>query len=49
MLGRLVRSGLATIRRETIQSGDETIEIGRITITDAGRRALETSHWPETQ
>jgi hypothetical protein len=42
-------SGLATIQRETIQSSDETIEIDRITITDAERRALETSHWPETQ
>jgi hypothetical protein len=49
MLGRLLRSGLATIQPETIKSGDETIEIGCITITDAGRRALETLHWPEPQ
>jgi hypothetical protein len=49
MLGRLLRSGLATIQREVIESGDQTIEIGRITITDAGRRALETSHWPKIQ
>ena len=49
MLGRLLRSRLATIQRETIKSGDQTIEIGCITITDAGRRALETSHWPEAQ
>jgi hypothetical protein len=41
MLGRLLHSGLATIHREMIKSGDQTIEIGRITITDAGRRALE--------
>jgi hypothetical protein len=47
MLGRLLRSGLATIQRETIQSADQTIEVGRVTITDAGRRALETSYWPE--
>jgi hypothetical protein len=49
MLGRLLRSGLATIQRETIKSGDQTIEIGRITITDAGRWALETSHRPDAQ
>jgi hypothetical protein len=46
MLGRLLRSGLAIVHRETIKSDDQTIEIGRITITDAGRRALETSHRP---
>jgi hypothetical protein len=49
MLGRLVRSGLATIQRETIKSGDQMIEIHRITIADAGRRALETSHWPDAK
>ncbi len=49
MLARLLRSGLATVQPEIIESGDQTIEIGRITITDAGRRALETSHWPEIQ
>jgi hypothetical protein len=42
MLGRLLRSGLATIQREAIQSSDHTIEIGRITTTDAGRLVLET-------
>jgi hypothetical protein len=41
MLARLLRSGLATIQRETFKAGDRTIEIGRITITDAGLRALE--------
>jgi hypothetical protein len=40
MLGYLLRSGLATIQRETIKSGNQTIEIGRITITDDGRRWL---------
>jgi hypothetical protein len=40
-LDRLIRSGFATIQRETLEAGDRTIEIGRITITDAGRRALE--------
>jgi hypothetical protein len=46
MLGRLLRSGLATIQRETVKSGDLMIEIGRITISDTGRRALETLHRP---
>ncbi len=46
MLGRLLRSGLATIQRETIKSGDLMIEIGRITISDTGRRALETLRRP---
>jgi hypothetical protein len=41
MLGHLLRSGLAAIQRETMKSGDQTIEIDSITITDAGRRALE--------
>jgi hypothetical protein len=49
MLGRLLSSRLATIQLETIKSGDQTIEIGRIMITDAGRQALETLHWPEAQ
>jgi hypothetical protein len=49
MLGRLLRSGLATIQRETIKSSEQIIDIGRITITDAGRRVLETSHWPPVQ
>jgi hypothetical protein len=41
MLGRLLRSGLATIQRESIKSGDHGIEIGRVRITDAGRRVLK--------
>jgi hypothetical protein len=49
MLGRLLRSKLATIQREIIKSGDEAIEIGRVKITEAGRRALESLHWPEAQ
>jgi hypothetical protein len=49
MLGRLLRSGLATIQRETIKSGDQMIEIGRITISDTGRRALETLQRREAQ
>jgi hypothetical protein len=49
MLGRLLLSNLATIQREAIKSGDQTVEIGRIMITDAGRWALETLHWPEAE
>jgi hypothetical protein len=49
MLGRLLRGGLATVQLETIKSGDQTIEIGRITMTDAGRRALETLHRSDAQ
>jgi hypothetical protein len=49
MLGRLLRGGLATIQRETIKSGPQTTEIGCIMKTDAGRRALETLHWPEAE
>jgi hypothetical protein len=36
MLARLLGSGLATIQRAPIKFAD-----GRITITDAGRRAIE--------
>jgi hypothetical protein len=49
MLGRLCRSGLATIRRETVKVGDRTVEIGRIMITDAGRQELERPRPPEAQ
>ena len=48
MLARILRSKLATIQRETIKPANQTIEI-RIMITDAGRLALETLHWPEAQ
>jgi hypothetical protein len=41
MLGRLLSSGHATIQHETVKAGDQPIEIGRVMITDAGRRALE--------
>jgi hypothetical protein len=38
-LARLIRIGLATIQRESIKPGSESV--GRVRITDAGRRALE--------
>ena len=37
MLAKLVRAGLATAQSET----GKAIAVGRITITDAGRKALE--------
>jgi hypothetical protein len=37
MLAKLVRAGLATVQSET----GKAIAVGRITITDAGRRALK--------
>jgi hypothetical protein len=37
-LARLIRAGLATTQRDT-KAGGQTV--GRIRITDAGRRALE--------
>ncbi len=40
MIVGLVQTGLATKRRETMEAGGGTIEVIRITITDAGRRAL---------
>src|SRR5258708_32319054 len=41
MLGILVRKGLVIIRWKPVRAGGQTIEVGRITITDAGRKALE--------
>ena len=40
LLNRLVRAGLATSHLEREERGDKAIEIVRVTITDAGRRAL---------
>ena len=40
MIAGLVHTGLATARRDTVTADGRTIEIVRITITDAGRRAL---------
>jgi hypothetical protein len=41
MIAGLVRVGLATARRESMRAGRKTTEVIRITITDAGRQALE--------
>jgi hypothetical protein len=41
MIAGLVRTGLATAQRETVKTRGKTVQVVRITITDAGRRALE--------
>jgi hypothetical protein len=41
MIAGLVRAGLATPRRETIETGDRRIKVVRLIITAAGRRALQ--------
>jgi hypothetical protein len=41
MLFLLAQAGLITIRHEIINTGGELIDIGRVSITGAGRRALE--------
>ena len=37
----LVRAGLATVRVETVDESGLSIEIARIRITDAGRKAIQ--------
>ena len=37
----LVRSGLAAAEREVVKAGGKTIEIVRVRITEAGRKAIE--------
>jgi hypothetical protein len=39
MLARLIRTGLATTQRENLKAGSQSI--GRVRITEAGRRVLE--------
>ena len=42
MIAGLVDEGLATAQRETMAASDRTtIEVARVKISDAGRRALE--------
>jgi capsid protein len=36
----LVRAGLATAKTEPVVAGGRTMEVARVRITDAGRRAL---------
>jgi hypothetical protein len=42
MLADLIRAGLETARRDTVEAGRRPIEIVRITITDAGRMAIKS-------
>jgi hypothetical protein len=41
MIAGLADAGLATRRRETIETGGRTIEVIRLIITDVGRRAVQ--------
>jgi hypothetical protein len=41
MLVRLVRAGLATVQRRVIVAGDTPVEVGKVMITGAGRRAIK--------
>ena len=44
MLGGLIDEGLATLTREQVlTSGDKTIEVGRVRITESGREALRAA------
>jgi hypothetical protein len=40
LLAGLVHDGLASVAAETITAGDQPIEVARLRITEAGRRAL---------
>jgi len=40
MLAGLVLAGLPTVRRRVITAGDTPIAVGKVMITDAGRRAI---------
>jgi hypothetical protein len=40
-LPALVNQGLATMAREQVKAGGKMIEVGRVRITAAGRRAIE--------
>jgi hypothetical protein len=41
LLASLVRDGLATVQRESVKAGEQRVEVPRIWITDAGRKAIE--------
>jgi hypothetical protein len=43
MMVELVNAGLATATAERVVAGRHTIEVARVRITDAGRRALAKS------
>jgi hypothetical protein len=39
-LAELVRVGYVSLARETVRAGGRKIEVARVSITDAGRRAI---------
>jgi hypothetical protein len=41
MINALVSQGLATLTYEKVRAGGKLIDVGKIRITDAGRRAIE--------
>jgi hypothetical protein len=43
LLAGLVRDGLATMEPEHVRAGERSIEVTRVRITDAGRRAIAAS------
>ena len=42
----LIRAGMATSRTERVVAGGRSMEVIRVRITDAGRRALAELRWP---
>jgi hypothetical protein len=48
MMVELIRAGLATAKAERIIAGGCTIEVARVRITEAGRRALADGLWRRT-
>jgi hypothetical protein len=41
LLASLVRDGLAIVQRQSMKAGGGDVEVTRVRITDAGRRAIE--------
>jgi hypothetical protein len=41
MLASLIRTGLATEKRDVMKAGGKTVDVGRVRITAAGRWAVE--------
>jgi hypothetical protein len=41
MLAELIRDGLAAAHRKPMKAGERRIEVARVTITTAGRKAIE--------
>jgi len=42
----LIRTGMATTRIESVVAGGRAMEVARVRITEAGRRALAELRWP---